>query len=251
MSDKAYDVIIVGSGAGGGVVLAILLMNTIGTPSAVFWIALPILLAALLAGRGWLKLIPVVFVAGIVVLDGSAEALLEVKRQERAPVVYKHWDAMAKVKMYNYGGMYRGLNVDNVFNTPVVPFDGDWETFLADTTADHSWDIDVGYLIDKFDPCTFLSPRTSTRLARRTPAQVGNLREVVGRYAAATGFDLSDLPFYEAFSWWKQACIVEGVYGRRRAGTRGGTEETGRVSDIADRVDAMLDHARDLVRALD
>lgn len=144
-------------GAGAGVALAVVLMNVLGTPLAVFWTVLPILVAAFWAGKGWTKIVPVVLVAAVIVLGGSAGKLFEAKRQERAPVVYKHWDAMAKIKMYNYGGVYRSLNIDNVANTPVVPFDGDWESFLADTTADHRWDIDVGYLIDRFDRCTFLS----------------------------------------------------------------------------------------------
>ena len=144
-------------GAGAGVALAIVLMNVVGTPLAVFWTPIPILLAAVWAGRGWTKILPVALIAATLVLGGSAERLLEANRQERAPVVYKHWDAMAKIKMYDYGGVWRSLNIDNVANTPVVPFDGDWDSFLADTTADHHWDIDVGYLIDKFDKCTFLS----------------------------------------------------------------------------------------------
>lgn len=66
-----------------------------------------------------------------------------------------------------------------------------------------------------------------------------------------TGDPIADFPFYEAFSWWKQACIVEGVYARRLAGREGGMRHQGPVSYIADRVDAMLDHARTPARALD
>jgi aminoglycoside phosphotransferase (APT) family kinase protein len=62
-----------------------------------------------------------------------------------------------------------------------------------------------------------------------------------------TGDPIADFAFYEAFSWWKQACIVEGVY----AGREGGMRHQRPVSDIADRVDAMLDHARTPARALD
>ena len=38
--------------------------------------------------------------------------------------------------------------------------------------------------------------------------------EVLERYAAASGRDLSLIDFYVAFSHWKSACIVEGVYAR-------------------------------------
>jgi aminoglycoside phosphotransferase (APT) family kinase protein len=70
--------------------------------------------------------------------------------------------------------------------------------------------------------------------------------EVARRYAERSGFDLSDLPYYTVFSWWKQACIVEGVYARRLAGATGGARQTTDPGDIARRVDAMLDHAAEL-----
>jgi aminoglycoside phosphotransferase (APT) family kinase protein len=85
-------------------------------------------------------------------------------------------------------------------------------------------------------------PTTAAAFPRRS--------DVVARYEASTGFDLSDYPFYEAFSWWKQGCIVEGVYARRLRGSQGGMRQSGPASEIADRADMLLDHARALVRAL-
>jgi len=67
--------------------------------------------------------------------------------------------------------------------------------------------------------------------------------DVVRRYEQRSGLDLSDLPYYTVFSWWKQACIVEGVYARRLAGATGGARQTNDPSDIARRVDVMLEHA--------
>jgi hypothetical protein len=64
---------------------------------------------------------------------------------------------MAKIKGYAFGGgVWRGINIDNVANTPVVPFDGDWDKWYEDP-SNSQWDIDVGYLIAQFDSCTFLS----------------------------------------------------------------------------------------------
>jgi hypothetical protein len=64
---------------------------------------------------------------------------------------------MAKIKAYAFGGgVWRGINIDNVANTPVVPFDGDWDKWYEDP-SNSRWDIDVGYLIAQFDSCTFLS----------------------------------------------------------------------------------------------
>jgi len=113
-------------GAGAGVLIAILMMNLFGTPSATFLIGVPILLAAVLNCRAGWKVIPALLVVATFFLPCRAETLLEVKRQELAPVIYKHWDAMAKVKMFDFSGYYRGLNIDNVSNTPVLPFDGDY-----------------------------------------------------------------------------------------------------------------------------
>jgi len=144
-------------GAGTGVVLAIWAMNTFGTPAAVFLTAVPVLLAALIASRRWLRALPAALIVVAAVVLPHAPGLLEAQRAERAPVIYKHWDAMAKIKAYAYGGgVWRGINIDNVANTPVVPFDGDWDGWYEDPT-NSQWDIDVGYLIAQFDSCTFLS----------------------------------------------------------------------------------------------
>ena len=83
---------------------------------------------------------------------GKADSLIESGRKERAPVIYKHWDAMSKLKLYDYGDTYRGLNIDNIANSGVVAFDGNFENPEL-----QNWDIDVKNLINRFDRCTFLS----------------------------------------------------------------------------------------------
>jgi hypothetical protein len=143
-------------GAAAGVLLAIWAMNGFGTPAAVYLAALPVLVAALVASRRWLKLLPVALILTVVFVIPRGPDLLRAEREERSPVVYTHWDAMAKLKMYNYGGEWRGLNIDNVANTPVVPFDGDWNAWYEDP-SNSEWDINVGYLIAQFDSCKFLS----------------------------------------------------------------------------------------------
>ncbi len=40
--------------------------------------------------------------------------------------------------------------------------------------------------------------------------------DLIDRYAAATGADLSDLAYYRAFNSFKTACILHGVYARYR-----------------------------------
>ncbi|MEX1178605.1 MAG: phosphotransferase family protein [Nitriliruptor sp.] len=45
--------------------------------------------------------------------------------------------------------------------------------------------------------------------------------QVAARYAAVTGRDLSQLPYYVAFGYWKLACILEGVFTRYASGAYG------------------------------
>lgn len=120
----------------------------------------------------------------------------------------------------------------------------DWELCTTgNPLADFAWSMQ--YWADPGDAFTWLhdAPTASAVFPRSA--------EVVEFYATATGFDLSDYPFYKAFSWWKQACIVEGVYARRLRGSQGGMRQSGPASVIADRVDVMLEHAHRLVGDLD
>ncbi len=46
-------------------------------------------------------------------------------------------------------------------------------------------------------------------------------QQVIERYAEVSGRDVSALPFYVAFGYWKLACILEGVYARYVGGALG------------------------------
>ena len=59
-------------------------------------------------------------------------------------------------------------------------------------------------------------------------------------YAERSGFDLSGLDYYRAFSWWKMACLIEGVAARLRAGAGGGLGASSNLDEVNDRVDWML-----------
>jgi aminoglycoside phosphotransferase (APT) family kinase protein len=48
-----------------------------------------------------------------------------------------------------------------------------------------------------------------------------NRAELAHRYAEVSGRDLTHLPFYVSFAYWKLACILEGVYARYLAGALG------------------------------
>jgi hypothetical protein len=141
-------------GAGLGVLLALVAMNVLGTPAAVFLIPVPTLLAAMLLGGARLRVVALLLcVISFSVLPWT-DGWLETEREERAPVIYKHWDAMAKIKVFDYGPEARGINIDNIANTTIIGFDGRWEVLEEESGQ---WDIDVSNLIARFDDATFLS----------------------------------------------------------------------------------------------
>ncbi|MHB1710951.1 MAG: phosphotransferase family protein [Acidimicrobiales bacterium] len=53
--------------------------------------------------------------------------------------------------------------------------------------------------------------------------------ELLGRYASASGLDVSGISYYKAFGLWKLACILQGVYvryaGGATAGDRSGVDQ--------------------------
>jgi predicted membrane-bound spermidine synthase len=140
--------------AGVSVVIVIGLMNGVGTPVAAFYCALPVLVASFLVSRRAWKLLPTAVAIAMVLLAATRAERLELQREERAPVVYKHWDAMAKIKIFDFNADYRGLNIDNAANSPVYRFDGNWD---RPDSLRFDFGIDVSYLLEQLDSCTFLS----------------------------------------------------------------------------------------------
>jgi aminoglycoside phosphotransferase (APT) family kinase protein len=89
----------------------------------------------------------------------------------------------------------------------------DWELCtLGDVLAD------VGYLLVYWsDPGTVSNQANDPSGVEGFPTRA----ELLDRYAAATGRDLSGIGYYEAFSCWRLACIAEGVRARYAAGVMG------------------------------
>jgi aminoglycoside phosphotransferase (APT) family kinase protein len=115
----------------------------------------------------------------------------------------------------------------------------DWELCtIGDAAADFAWSL--RYWTDPGDEHTFLnsSPTLAPVFPRRD--------EVASLYAERSGRTLDSLGWLEVFSFWKMACIVEGVYVRRLRGARAGADEGPDPSHIAQRADALLEHARDV-----
>src|SRR5207302_10148663 len=83
----------------------------------------------------------------------------------------------------------------------------DWELCtLGDPLADVGL-LNV-YWSDADDAFAALLSAPTTVEGFSTRAQIS------ARYAERSGRDLSELPFYVAFGYWKLACILEGVYAR-------------------------------------
>ena len=118
----------------------------------------------------------------------------------------------------------------------------DWELCtIGDPVADFAWSLhywgDPGERMYFIDATPTLYPG------------FGRRAEVARRYAGRTGFDLSHLPYYRVFSWWKMACIVEGSYGRQLAGAGGGMT-SGRPERTARRTEDLLAAAAEDARGV-
>jgi aminoglycoside phosphotransferase (APT) family kinase protein len=95
----------------------------------------------------------------------------------------------------------------------------DWEiSTLGDPMAD------LGYLVTTW-------VRKSGEVGNGDESAAPTLAEgfldvepLVARYAATSGLDVSDLPWYTAFNHWKGACIIQGVVTRYRGGATGATD---------------------------
>jgi aminoglycoside phosphotransferase (APT) family kinase protein len=75
-------------------------------------------------------------------------------------------------------------------------------------------------------------------------------KEMLDRYAVASGRDLSQIDFYIAFGFWKLACIVEGVYARYIGGAMGDSGDTSAFAPFAKQVERCAEQAAEAVARL-
>jgi aminoglycoside phosphotransferase (APT) family kinase protein len=115
----------------------------------------------------------------------------------------------------------------------------DWELCtIGDPIADFVWSLN--YWAEPGEELTWLlSPPT------RYPAFVGR-QAVIDQYCEKSGIELGHLDWYHAFSWWKQACIVEGVLARLRQGGGGGMKVEA-LDAIGTRIEKYLVHSDELL----
>lgn len=141
-------------GAALGVVVAIGLMNTVGTPATVLLLPVPLLAVAALRCSGRLRWGCLLLSLVPLGLLPWREQLVAKPRTERLPVTERHWDAMALVKIQPGEG-YTNLNIDNAANTPVNEFDGDWSGLAAQQPS--PFFLDPQPLMRAQADCRFLS----------------------------------------------------------------------------------------------
>ncbi len=72
--------------------------------------------------------------------------------------------------------------------------------------------------------------------------------DLVKRYAALSGRDVSQIGYYVAFGYWKLACIIQGVYARYTAGAMGDRGDVTEFDVFGRQVEMLADAAE---RALD
>jgi aminoglycoside phosphotransferase (APT) family kinase protein len=94
----------------------------------------------------------------------------------------------------------------------------DWEICtLGDPMADVG--ILLCYWAEPSDPTVALlgaAPTTAPGFASRD--------DVLKAYASHSTLDVSDVAYYQAFGYWKLACILQGVFARYRGGAAGGDQ---------------------------
>jgi spermidine synthase len=141
-------------GAASGVLLSIILMNTVQVPAAAFLMTVPLLIAGVLATTGMKRVLPLLIFVLCIFLSQNADTLLASSHKSRGQILNVHWDASAKTCLEEMSPEYRNFNIDNVANSPSLSFDGNWER--ADSLL-FQFSLPVDYLISLFEDCVFLS----------------------------------------------------------------------------------------------
>ncbi len=118
----------------------------------------------------------------------------------------------------------------------------DWELATSgDPLADLAWLISTWEEPADIIPPTTPGPSTVPGFGTRT--------EIIERYARLSGREVSNLPYWLAFSRWRSACITAGVRARYRAGNMADDGFLAELRDQDDRGSSpLLDAARDALR---
>jgi aminoglycoside phosphotransferase (APT) family kinase protein len=139
---------------------------------------------------------------------------------------YSQWNASKTRELPNVDEVHDALAAQIPEQGPARVVHGDYRlgncitSFEGKIAAVLDWEIatlgdplaDVGYVLHSWP-----EPGEAGPAHRMSPTVVPGYPtrdELLERYAARSGRDVSGIDFYVAFSHWKSACIVEGVYAR-------------------------------------
>jgi aminoglycoside phosphotransferase (APT) family kinase protein len=119
----------------------------------------------------------------------------------------------------------------------------DWE--LA-TTGDPL--ADLGWLASMWqDPGEDMEPTSD---GPSTVTGFPSRDQILTRYACQSGRDVSDLPYWVAFAFWRSACIATGVRSRYQAGHMADDGFAAQLARADQRSEAIAHAAREALRAL-
>src|SRR5262245_30404052 len=140
--------------------------------------------------------------------------------------------------------VHNDLKLDNCQFDPADP-DRVVSIFDWDMTALGDPLIDVGTLLNYWP-----DPGDTDAVARGTRAGLARMglpsrAEIVARYAARSGADVTAVPWWEAFALWKTAVVVQQLH---RRWVRGESTDP-RMASIADRMPTMIAAARAVLDA--
>jgi len=111
----------------------------------------------------------------------------------------------------------------------------DWEICtLGDRSpiSDFSWSI--GRAVGPTASLLGVAPTTAKGFASRD--------QVLSAYASHSSLDLSHVAYYQAFGYWKLACIMQGVFARYSAGAAGGDQ--GSVTEYPQHISMLAQSAK-------
>lgn len=118
----------------------------------------------------------------------------------------------------------------------------DWEICtLGDPMADLG--MLLVYWAEPSDPTAAMlgaAPTTAAGFATR--------QEVLSAYAANTDLDVSQFAYYQAFGYWKLACILQGVFARYSAGAAAGDQ--GSVAEFPKHIAMLAETAKQTLEQL-
>ncbi|MAE95524.1 MAG: phosphotransferase family protein [Deltaproteobacteria bacterium] len=116
----------------------------------------------------------------------------------------------------------------------------DWELCtLGDPLAD------VGFVMNNWAEADEPLLRGAAAISPTSCGGFPSRAEFLREYSERTGRDVSRVPYYRAFQYWRLAAIVEGVLSRYLKGVMGGAADTGAFQK---QVDGLADAAVQLLR---